>query len=91
MEEIEKLRSDLDDIDMEILQLLMRRTEIVKEIGLIKKQYDIPVVDKRREKKVCNNAKEFALEHDLDSDQIESIFKEIIQFSKKVQSEILEK
>lgn len=91
MEEIEKLRSDLDEIDIEILQLLMRRTEIVKEIGLIKKQYDIPVVDRRREKKVYNNVKEFALEHELDSDQIESIFREIMQFSKKVQSEIIEK
>lgn len=91
MEEIEKLRSDLDNIDMEILQLLMRRTKIVKQIGLIKKQYDIPVVDRRREKEVYDNAKEFALEHELNSDQIESIFREIMQFSKKVQSEILEK
>ncbi len=91
MEEIEKLRSDLDNIDMEILQLLMRRTKIVKQIGLIKKQYDIPVVDRRREKEVYDNAKEFALEHELNLDQIESIFREIIQFSKKVQSEILEK
>lgn len=91
MEEIEKLRSDLDEIDMEILRLLMRRTEIIKEIGLIKKQYDIPVVNRKREKKVYNNVKEFALEHELDSDQIKSIFKKIMQFSKKVQSEILEK
>ena len=91
MEEIEKLRSDLDEIDIEILQLLMRRTEIVKKIGLIKKQYAMPIVDRKREKKVYNNVKEFALKHELDYDQIKSIFKEIMQFSKKVQSEILEK
>jgi len=91
MEEIEKLRSDLDEIDIEILQLLMRRTEIVKKIGLIKKQYDMPIVDRKREKKVYNNVKEFALKYELDFDQIKSIFKEIMRFSKKVQSEILEK
>jgi len=91
MEEIEKLRSDLDEIDIEILQLLMGRTEIVKKIGLIKKQYDMPIVDRKREKKVYNNVKEFALKYELDFDQIKSIFKEIMRFSKKVQSEILEK
>lgn len=91
MKEIEKLRSDLDELDIEILRLLMRRTEIVKKIGLIKKQFSIPIVDRKREERVYNNVKEFALKYELDSDQIRSIFKKIVQFSKKVQSEILEK
>lgn len=89
MKEIRRLRSKLDEIDMEILELLMERMDIVKRIGLIKKRQNLPIIDKNREEEVYNNAAEFALKHDLDNIQIKSIFREIMLLSKKVQNDVL--
>ncbi len=89
MKEIRRLRSKLDEIDMEILELLTERMDIAKKIGLIKKRQNLPIIDKNREKEVYDNAVKFALKHDLDNIQIESIFREIMLLSKKVQNDVL--
>lgn len=83
-----KLRSNLDEIDREILNLLMKRTEIVRRVGSIKKQRDIPIVDEEREETVYCNVAKFASKNDIDSHQIKSIFREIMLLSRKVQNEI---
>jgi len=89
MKEIKQLREKLDEIDIEILELLMERMDIVKRIGLIKKRQNLPIIDKNREEEVYDNATKFALKHDLDNIQIKSIFREIVILSKKVQNELL--
>ena len=91
MEEINKLRSNLDEIDRKILGLLIKRTKIVRRIASIKKQYNIPIIDKKREEEVYNNVTGIASKHDLDSYRIKSIFREILLLSKRVQNEVLEK
>ena len=89
MKDIDRLRSKLDKIDLEILGLLLKRLEIVRKIGSIKNMQNLPIVDSKREEEVYNNVITFASEHDLDSNQIKSIFHEIILLSKKVQNDSL--
>jgi chorismate mutase len=90
MKEINQLREKLDEIDIEILELLRERIDIVKRIGLIKKRLNLPIIDENREEEVYENAAKFALKHDLDNIQIKSIFREIVSLSKKVQNELLD-
>ena len=90
MKEINQLREKLDEIDIEILELLRERIDIVKRIGLIKKRLNLPIIDENREEEVYENAAKFALKHDLDNIQIKSIFREIVSLSKKVQNELVD-
>lgn len=90
MKEINQLREKLDEIDIEILELLRERIDIVKRIGLIKERLNLPIIDENREEEVYENAAKFALKHDLDNIQIKSIFREIVSLSKKVQNELLD-
>ena len=50
-EDIKSLRSEIDKIDDELLELLFRRTSIVDQIG-IKKKNSSEVIDKNRESEV---------------------------------------
>ena len=60
MKEIKQFREKLDEIDIEILELLMERMDIVKRIGLIKKRQNLSIIDKNREEEVYDNATKFA-------------------------------
>ena len=53
---LEQKRKDIDDIDAEILALLNRRAEVVRELGQIKLRSGMPVVDWLREAEVIRRA-----------------------------------
>ncbi len=53
---IEDLRRRIDQIDEEIIKLITKRLELCREIGELKKAYNIPVVDRRREQQVLERA-----------------------------------
>ncbi len=45
---LENLRKQIDAIDEQIVSLLAKRMEIVKKVGLLKKQQNIPALDSVR-------------------------------------------
>lgn len=49
MPELDNLRDKIDEITLEMIRLLKKRTEIVKQIGTIKKDLDLSVTDEKRE------------------------------------------
>jgi monofunctional chorismate mutase len=53
---LEQKRKDIDDIDAEILALLNRRAEVVRELGQIKLRSGLPLVDWRREAEIIRRA-----------------------------------
>jgi monofunctional chorismate mutase len=53
---LEQKRKDIDDIDAEILTLLDRRAEVVRELGQIKLSSGLPLVDWNREAEVIKRA-----------------------------------
>lgn len=76
MDEIEKIRKEITEIDKNILLLLKKRQEKVVLIGKIKKSKSIPVFDKNREKEIIDS---------LDNDFEVEIFKKILSESRKLQ------
>ncbi len=52
MEEIIKLREEIDKIDSMMLKLLNERSSLALKIGEIKKIFKIPVYDPEREKQI---------------------------------------
>ncbi len=76
MDEILRIRDEIDRIDLEIRRLLRRRMELAAKIGEVKKVKGLGIVDEEREREVLRRAGPFA-----------PIFREIIRASKEVQRE----
>ena len=85
MEDIQKLRKKIDEVDENILRLLGERSEICRSIGLLKKENDIPITDAVRENEVYANIRGKAPDFGLDADQVEAIYRQIVNMCSSVQ------
>jgi chorismate mutase/prephenate dehydrogenase len=88
MNEIEKLRKEVREVDKEIIKLIAKRLSITKKIGGNKKKKGIPLKDWKVEKEVIKNALEVASQEKLSQELIKTIMQNIITES-KIQQEIL--
>ena len=79
--ELQNLRQKIDSLDEELLRVLAKRTETVKEIGKLKKAADLPPFDEKRSKEVmearCVLGKKLGLSPEL----VQSLFEQILQYS----------
>ena len=78
-------REAFEKIDEDILLAIYRRMMLSKEIGKYKKNHNIPVEDKKREKSVIEVLKKKAIAWDLSSEIVEKIWKILFEESKKNQ------
>ena len=84
------LRSEIDDIDSELLQLLARRMEVSARIGEYKKRNNVTVVQMDRWKKILSDHMAVGEDLGLSPDLISDIFEAIHQASIRRQSEIMD-
>ena len=84
------LRSEIDDIDAELLQLLARRMEVSAQIGEYKKQNNVTVVQMDRWKKILADHVATGADLGLSEGMITEIFEAIHQESIERQSRIME-
>ena len=82
--EINEKRSQIDKIDIKLMDLLVKRMKLSRQIGNIKKNLNIGFKDVEREKLILRNLKERYSEH-LSNDEITSFFKTIFDLSIKKQ------
>jgi chorismate mutase-like protein len=83
-EDLVDCRVRIDAIDVELLALLNRRTEIVEEIGRIKESLAIGIYEPKREEQVFANV----LSHNggpLPAEAVKRIFERIIDEMRTVQ------
>jgi chorismate mutase len=85
MEDIQKLRKKIDEIDENVLRLLGERSEICRSIGLLKKEQGMPITDTYRENQVYTNIKAKAADFGLDADQVEAIYRQIVNMCSSIQ------
>ena len=94
---IKKLREALDQVDEEIITILLKRFDLTHEVGLIKYDFDMPILDQNREKALLEKIEAHVLnkvEHkNLDEIEklqkaIKEIFEAILLQSKALQSRI---
>ena len=84
MNPIEIEREKINHLDANIIKLLDMRFEIVKTIGEIKKQNNLPIFQASREKLIIEKVKNSS----INSEFTIEIFKSIMQQSKKFQERI---
>lgn len=77
-------RRQIDALDVKIVALLNERTEIVHQIGRIKRQFSLPIYEPKREDQVFENV----TSHNagpLTADALKRIFERIIDEMRTIQ------
>jgi len=87
MDEIHQLRKQIDAIDDQILAALSERVKVCRAIGSAKKNQGKPVRDVDRENEVYLRIKEKAAKLGLNSGQVESVYREIVNMCSAVQDQ----
>ncbi|MHA1730791.1 MAG: prephenate dehydratase [Promethearchaeota archaeon] len=83
MERIEKRRLRIDEIDEKLVELINERARVAAEIGQIKQEVGIGVVDPSREERVLEHVKQAT--DFVEPDNIEAIWRELMAACKNVQ------
>lgn len=84
--DLKKARDEIEKIDAQILELIAKRFDVVKEVGKYKKENGIKVKDKNREKEVINKACEkLRSQGYADARFIQKLFKTIMKKSRALQ------
>jgi chorismate mutase len=84
LQALAKCRDEIDTIDLELLNLLNRRTRIVEEIGRTKESLELPIYEPKREEDVFRNV----ISHNpgpLAPDALQRIFERIIDEMRSLQ------
>ncbi len=88
--ELENCRSEINEIDAQIVKLLNQRAETVMEIGRLKIKAGLPIIDSDREnqilRRVCRESRGA-----FEDDSIVKIYRLIIQESRQLQVKAMEK
>lgn len=84
VDKLAEYRRQIDAVDLKIVELLNARTEIVHEIGRIKREFALPVYEPKREDQVFENI----AAHNggpLTADALKRIFERIIDEMRTIQ------
>ncbi|MDD2422855.1 MAG: chorismate synthase, partial [Candidatus Cloacimonetes bacterium] len=73
--DLPSFRESLDKVDEELLTLLWRRREIVRQVKQYKLQNDLPPKDPSREREILSKAAKLAQEMDLPPELVQDIIK----------------
>ena len=89
MNDLNKLREQINIIDKEMLDLFEKRMNLSKSIAKYKKENNLPIYNKERENEVINNNKEL-LENKEYSIYYEKFIKSLMDISKEYQEKTME-
>ena len=79
-----ELRTQIDDIDDQIVSLLHRRADIAHEVGTIKAKSGLPIVDREREGAIMRKIM-IPCDSSIDTAVIARIYGEILLESRRIQ------
>jgi chorismate mutase/prephenate dehydratase len=82
---LDELRKKIDEVDARIVDLLAERHAISKEIGKGKNKTSRVIEDREREKRVLEHVRGLARDLKISPADVESIYRQIITASKKIQ------
>lgn len=88
MSSIEKVRAEIQQIDRDIVGLIKKRTELAEKVLESKIQTGLAINDETQNKVVLERAVDNAIEFNLDTNPVKSIFKILIEMSIERQQEL---
>lgn len=88
-EELSELRCEIDRIDEQVMTLLARRMKVSEEIGLYKKEHDMPILQPARYAEILEKRADAACSLDLNPDFVREVLKAVHEESVRCQMEIM--
>ncbi len=88
---LEEIRSKLDKIDRELLEILSKRIELIPHVAEYKKTNNIVRYQPDREKEIFESKRKLAKELNINPDLVEEIYKLIISESHRIEKDIMGK
>ena len=88
-ENLVHLRGQIDEIDMSLLELLAKRMRISREIGVYKKEHDMPILQSPRYSEILERRASAATSMELNVEFVQQIMKEIHEESVRLQMNIM--
>ena len=85
--DLKSLRSEIDEIDSELIRLFTKRMEICKRVALYKKENGLPVLDSSREVELLAKVSTLAGEEMKGPTAL--LFERILELSRKEQESII--
>lgn len=82
---LDELRQRIQSVDHELIDLLARRLELAREIGLVKTRLGMQTLDPAREAAVVRRAAAAARERGLDPELVRDILWRLIAHARSVQ------
>ena len=79
-------RDGIQAIDRQIFELLGNRMKLALQIGGLKKETGIPVIDAEREEKLRKDYVSYGRKHGLSQEFVERLLEVILDESKRIQS-----
>jgi chorismate mutase len=88
-ENLSQLRGQIDAIDEQLLELLAKRMRISREIGVYKKEHNMPILQSPRYSEILEKRANMGQSMDLNTDFVKEILKEIHEESVRQQMIIM--
>lgn len=88
MSSLEEVRAEIQRIDRNIVDLIKKRTELAEKVLESKRKSGLPINDEVQNKVVLERAVDNAIEFNLDTNPVRSIFKILIEMSIEHQQEL---
>ena len=83
------LRTEINDIDKQLIALLDKRFQICRKIGSVKKNLNISILQSRRWNEILESRIKIAKEKEIPADLVTSLFKLIHEESLRIQQEMI--
>lgn len=74
-------RDQIDALDKEIIELLGKRFSVVKQVGIYKKEHNLPPLQPERWAEVVKTRTAWAIENRLSPEFIERIWNELHEYA----------
>ncbi|MCI2113373.1 MAG: chorismate mutase [Ruminococcus sp.] len=86
MKDLGEIRTEIDKIDTELIELFKKRMDCAKAVGLYKKENNIPVLNQNRENEILDNVEEKGGEY---GSHARLLFSNIMELSRALQHNIV--
>jgi chorismate mutase len=83
---LDELREEIRDVDRELVELILRRTNVAVAIASVKQAEGRQTTDEAQEQHVLDRARERANDYDMDPERVADVFEALIELSKHTQN-----
>ena len=82
---MDEWRKEISEIDKKIIQLIRKRLDIVKNIGIYKKENGLPIIQPGQEDAVYKRIEKEAEKVNLNKEEVHGVWENLIKLSRKEQ------